>query len=152
MRTTRRERAWTASRALELIYTFVFTALFIIGYWQRPSAAWVYWGFAAAATLLGFWIWIRQYRALDELGQLRFLKSWTVAYDKSWTVAGMVTSTGLATLIGWAVLNTEQSAELPTNMPFFAAYAVLLLGLLAMALTNWVLNRGDSRHGGQGHE
>lgn len=141
MRTTRRERAWTASRTLELMYMVVFLPLFFVGYWQRPLAAWVYWSFAAAAALLGFWIWLRQYRALDELGQLRFMKSWMIT--------GMVTSTGLATLICWAVLDTEKSADLLTDLPadmsFSAAYAVLLLGLLAMGLTNLVLNRGDSR-------
>ncbi|TSA83053.1 hypothetical protein FNU79_13130 [Deinococcus detaillensis] len=136
MRATRRERAWTASRTLELIYMIVFVALFFVGYWQRPLDAWVYWSVAAAATMSGFWIWIRQYRALDELGKLKFMKSWMVA--------GMVTSTGLSALIGWTIFNAERSVSVPPSLSFMAAYGVLMLGLLAMALTNWILNRGTS--------
>ncbi|AFD27934.1 hypothetical protein [Deinococcus gobiensis] len=136
-----RDRQWTRTRQAELAYQVVFSAVFLIGIYFRPSSA-VFWLFSAAVMLGGFAIWIWQYRALDELGKARFAFSWMVS--------GMVFSSGVALVLMWAIydaLKRDHTLENVPSLPFWPMYIVLCVGLLTMWLTNLYLRGRDGRGG-----
>lgn len=138
-RLTRRERQWTRTRQVELIYQIVFVAAFMYGVWFKPPSP-VFWLFSAVVLLGGFAIWVWQYHALDELGRARFAISWMVS--------GMVFSSGVALVFLWVscgALSRGDTLINPPGLPFWPMYIVLCLGLLAMWLTNLYLRRQDAR-------
>lgn len=128
-----RESGWKNIRVIELIYVVVFIGLFLLGLHYRPSAL-VFWVFSLVALGGGALIFWRQYQVLDELGRLRFLKSWMIS--------GMVMSSGLGLLLAWIIFQgpgfvpqMNPSPELLQTL-FWGTYASLVAGLLAMGLTN----------------
>ena len=79
---------------------------------------------------------------IDELGRLRFLKSWMVS--------GMVTVSGLAWALLWGAyqsIKLSRGAETsgPPNVPFWFVYLSLIAGLVTMGLTNLYLRRREQR-------
>lgn len=133
-----REVAWKNIRVIELVYVVVFVGLFMLGLRYRPSPL-VFWLVSLAALGGGALIFWRQYQVLDELGKLRFLKSWMIS--------GMVTSSGLSLLLVWIIFKYPDFSPQMTPPPelfqivFWGAYASLVAGLLAMGLANLYFRR-----------
>lgn len=142
-----RDRQWVSIRRVEFVYVAVMSLL-IIGLLVyaafRPASDLAFWLVSGLTMLLGLGIWVRQYQVLDELGRLRFLKSWMVS--------GMVTLSGLTWALLWGIYedvkrsgNTETSG--PPALSFWFVYLSLVAGLVTMGLTNLYLRRRDERGG-----
>ncbi|GGL92883.1 hypothetical protein GCM10010840_33730 [Deinococcus aerolatus] len=152
MKQSKRDRQWSRIRWVEFAYA---AALFVVvtGLFSyaalRPVSDVVFWVVSSVTMLLGVGIWVRQYQVLDELGKLRFLKSWMVS--------GVVTSSGLAWTLWWALYQSMKISgrtqtpglpDLPPDLLYLslsASYLSLVAGLLAMGLTNLYLRRRDER-------
>ncbi|MDL2344002.1 hypothetical protein QOL99_07535 [Deinococcus sp. MIMF12] len=140
-----RDRQWSRVRRVEFVYVAVMSVLIVglFGYASlRPASDLVFWLVTGLTMLLGLGIWVRQYQVLDELGRLRFLKSWMVS--------GMVTLSSLTWALLWGIYeDVKRSGEAGTSglpdVPFWFVYLSMLAGLVAMGLTNLYLRRQDER-------
>lgn len=140
-----RDQQWSSIRRVEFIYMGVsLAALFalLILTTRRPTSDLFFWIVSGVVMLTGVMIWVRQYQVLDELGRLRFLKSWMVS--------GIVTLSGLTWALLWSVYQSiKQSGATPLStvptLSFWFVYLSLVAGLVAMGLTNLYLRAQDER-------
>lgn len=132
---TRQERRWQRTRALELGLTVLIVVAFtaLNGRWMTAP---LFGAFMAVFALLTAGLMRQQYRVLDELGRLRWLKSYLSM--------AAVYSLGLAGLVLWAVWQAGAGAE-PPSLPFYAVFAVMVAGGLASWGTWHYLGWRDSR-------
>lgn len=132
---TRQERRWQRTRALELGMTLLLIVAFIVlnGRWMTAP---LFGAFMAVFSLLTAGLLHRQYRVLDELGRLRWLKSYLSM--------AAVYSLGLAGLVLWSVWQAGAGPEMP-SLPFYAVFTVMIAGGLASWATWHYLGWRDAR-------
>lgn len=140
-----RDRQWSRVRLLEFAYTALVGGLtigmIVYAMSDNPSDL-VFWVVSGAALLAGLGIWTRQYQVLDELGRLRFLKSWAIS--------GMISLTGLTWVLLWGcyeVFQRRAGGDLGFPDMFWPTCVAFFSGPIALGLTNLYLRRQDNREG-----
>lgn len=85
--------------------------------------------------LLGFPLWLWQYRALDELGRLRFIKSWAFS--------GIVTSLGLSLVLAWETFKLDKPQQVQISLD--TILIILILSAASASLSNVYLRKQEER-------
>lgn len=136
MSKARRDRQIDRTRQIEWgYYGLSLVAIMAALILRAPPA--LFWSLVALSMVAGFGVWALQYRAMDELSRLRFLKSWALS--------GLLTSTALGLLMLWSVFGLDpENGALPA-LPALSVYGVLVLSMLVASITNLYLRRQDDR-------
>lgn len=140
MTKSRRERQLDQTRKLELLYYAVTGLAFVLVMAWGNSVTALSWLFVATIVLGGA-VWLVQYRANDELGRLRIVKSCAAV--------GIFNMFALCAVLSWYALRllplagTVNFEELP--IPFWPVYLLLLLDALILSGAHAYLRWQDER-------
>lgn len=136
MTKTKREQKVNKTRWAEWIYYAISMPMFVFLY--NSSASWtVIFSFISAVLLIGFVLWIWQYRSLDELGQLRFMKSWMFSGISTLLVLGV----GLIL----ALPNAMSEGKSVPMVSIWIPYGALIFGAVSASLCNFYLRWQEGR-------